>query len=115
MHGTTLIHPLSRIFVTFALAACCANSSNACCFVGSSGHALAADPIDALGGIAEFAAALREGGTTSAAATRSYLERIAALEPQLQCFEVVLADAALATPVTRPMSEGAAATASSLG
>jgi aspartyl-tRNA(Asn)/glutamyl-tRNA(Gln) amidotransferase subunit A len=64
---------------------------------GSTGHALAADPIDVLGGIAEFAAALREGGTTSAAATRSYLERIAALEPQLQCFEVVLADAALAT------------------
>jgi aspartyl-tRNA(Asn)/glutamyl-tRNA(Gln) amidotransferase subunit A len=44
-----------------------------------------------LGGLAGFGASLRSGNTTAAAVTKAYLARITALEPQLQCFEVVLA------------------------
>ena len=55
---------------------------------------LPSDPL-ASGGIAGFGDRLRGGTTTAEAATRAYLDRIAALEPRLGAFECVTADRAL--------------------
>ena len=57
----------------------------------TSSGGLPEDPMYELGGLARFGASLRSGKTTAAAVTKAYLARITALEPQLQCFEVVLA------------------------
>ena len=54
------------------------------------------DPLSRLGGLRGFGAALREGRTSAADVTADYLRRIAALQPKLQCFELVLADEAAA-------------------
>ena len=55
---------------------------------------LVPDPI-ADGGIAGFGRRLRGGETTAEAATRAYLDRIAALNPRLDAYERVDADTAL--------------------
>ncbi len=55
---------------------------------------LIADPL-ADGGIAGFAARLRRGETTAAAATEAYLARIAALDGALGAYVHVAADLAL--------------------
>ena len=56
---------------------------------------LPADPLGS-GGLAEFAAKLRSGATTSETVTRAYLDRIAALDGRLGAFEYVARDQALA-------------------
>ena len=62
----------------------------------ASADSLPEDPLSRLGGLRGFAAALREGRTSAAEVTADYLRRIAALQPKLQCFELVLADEAAA-------------------
>ena len=57
---------------------------------------LPADPF-VRGGIATFAERLRLGEITAEAAASAYIERIEVLEPRLQAFEHIAADAALAT------------------
>ena len=56
---------------------------------------LAPDPLES-GGIAGYAEDLRAGRTTAVAATRAYLDRIAALDGRLGVFQHVAADQALA-------------------
>ena len=53
------------------------------------------DPL-ARGGVAGFAADLRAGRTTSAAATRAFLDRIEALDPRLGSFQHVAGEQAMA-------------------
>ena len=53
------------------------------------------DPLEP-GGIAGFGDGLRKGGITAEAATAAYLARIEVLDPELQAFEHVAADMALA-------------------
>lgn len=57
---------------------------------------LAADPVPA-GQLHDFSQRLRHGGITSLQATKTYLERIRALDPKLQAFQRVNEEQALAT------------------
>lgn len=57
---------------------------------------LANDPMES-GGIAAFAAALRQGDITSEAATKAYLDRIEALDGKLGAYQYVAAESALAS------------------
>ena len=62
----------------------------------ASADSMPEDPLSRLGGLRGFGLALREGHTSAAEVTADYLRRIAALQPKLQCFELVLADEAAA-------------------
>lgn len=54
------------------------------------------DPVVAAGGLAGYSAALAAGNTSAAEATQAFLARIAAQDGQLQCYQHVAADDALA-------------------
>ncbi|MBM3542225.1 MAG: amidase, partial [Alphaproteobacteria bacterium] len=57
--------------------------------------ALPPDPLKG-GGLRGYARELRAGAITAEAATRAYLERIAALDPKIQSYECVDRAGALA-------------------